>query len=61
MSRVAQASPNTWSVADDSGAAIGTLLISQLGFVAFTAAGKSLGGFTTMSAAIAALESAALK
>jgi hypothetical protein len=59
MSRVAQASPNTWSVTSDDGTAIGTLLISALGFVAFTADGKSIGGFSSMDAATTALENAA--
>src|SRR5262249_9179183 len=55
MTRVAQSSPNTLTVADDSGTAIGTLLTSMMGFVAFTATGKSLGGFSTMESAMAAL------
>src|SRR5262249_26487062 len=59
MSRVAQSSPNTLTVASDDSATIGTLIVSVAGFIAFTAAGKALGGFTTMDAAMSALENAA--
>jgi len=59
MSRAAQSSPNTLTVTSDNGAVIGTLIVSVAGFIAFTAAGKSLGGFTTMNAAMTALETAA--
>jgi len=60
MSRVAKSAPNTLTVADDSGVAIGTLTISALGFIAWSAAGKSLGGFNSMDSAIAAIENAAV-
>ena len=61
MSRVAQASPNTWSVADDSGAIIGTITTSALGFVAWGVTGRPIGGYTSMAAATAAIESVASK
>jgi hypothetical protein len=61
MSRAAQSSPNTLTVTTDGGATIGTLLVSALGFIAFNTAGRSLGGFASMDAAMAALESAARK
>jgi len=61
MTRTTKNAPNTLTVADDSGATIGTLLVSVSGFVAFSAAGRSLGGFSSMGAAIAALEIAARK
>jgi hypothetical protein len=59
MSRAAQSTPNTLTVTSDDGAVIGMLLVSVMGFVAFTAAGKSLGGYSSMVAAMAALENAA--
>ena len=61
MTRAAQSSPNTLTVTTDGGATIGTLLVSALGFIAFNTAGRSLGGFASMDAAMAALESAARK
>jgi hypothetical protein len=61
VSRVAQASPNTLTVTSDDGAVIGTLMVSALGVIAFTAAGRSLGGFATMDAAMTAIENAARK
>ena len=57
MSRAAQSSPNALTVTSDNGAVIGTLLVSALGFVAFNTAGRSLGGFASMDAAIATIES----
>ncbi|HMF28076.1 MAG TPA: hypothetical protein VKE42_04850 [Candidatus Cybelea sp.] len=59
MSRAAPSSPNTLTVTSDDGATIGTLMVSALGFIAFNTAGRSLGGFASMAAAMAALESAA--
>lgn len=60
MSRAAQSSPNTLTVTSDDGAVIGALLVSALGFVAFSqSTGRSLGGFSSMEGAIAALENAA--
>ena len=61
MSRAAQSSPNTLTVTSDDGATIGTLIVSVAGFIAFTAAGRSLGGFTSMDAAISPLESTAAR
>jgi len=61
MSRAARSSPNTSTIASDDGTVIGTLTMSVAGFIAWTAAGKSLGGYTSMDAAMAALESAARK
>ena len=61
MSRAARSSPNTFTVASDDGTVIGTLLVSALGFIAFTAAGRSLGGYSSMDSAMAALENAARK
>ena len=57
MSRAARSSPNTFTVASDDGTVIGTLLVSALGFIAFNTAGRSLGGFASMDAAIATIES----
>ena len=59
MTRAAQSSPNAFTVTSADGATIGTLLVSALGFIVFNTAGRSLGGFDTMAAAIAALENAA--
>jgi hypothetical protein len=59
MSRTTRSAPNTFAVADDSGAVIGTITTSALGFIAWTTANKSLGGFGSMAGAIAAIESAA--
>ena len=61
MSRAAQSSPNTLTVTSNDGTAIGTLVMSVAGVIAFTAAGKSLGGYGSMDAAVAALENAARK
>ena len=61
MSRAARSSPNTFTIASDDGAVIGTLTMSVAGFIAWTAAGKSLGGYSSMDAAVAALENAARK
>ena len=60
MTRATQSSPNMLTVMSDDGATIGTLLVSVAGFIAFNAAGKSLGGYATMDAAVAALEKAAV-
>lgn len=57
MTSTAPSSQNSWTVTDATGTAIGSVTASMLGFVAWTAAGRSLGGFTTMSAAVAAIES----
>ena len=59
MTRAARSSPNTFTIASDDGTVIGTLTMSVAGFIAWTAAGKSLGRYATMEAAITALESAA--
>ena len=59
MSRAAQSSPNTLSVTSDDGVVIGTITTSALGFIAWSAGGRSLGGYSSMAAAVAALENAA--
>ena len=61
MTSAALSSPNKLTVMSDDGTTIGTLLVSALGFIAFNTAGRSLGGFASMDAAMAALESAARK
>jgi len=59
MSRAARTSPNTFTIASDDGTVIRTLTMSVAGFIAWSAAGRSLGGYATMEAAMTALESAA--
>jgi len=59
MSRATQSSPTAWTVTDDAGITIGTITTSALGFIAWSAGGRSLGGFASMAAAVAALENAA--
>ena len=53
-------SPTGWTVTDATGAVLGSVTASALGFIAWPPAGhgRSLGGFTTMAAAVAALEGA---
>jgi hypothetical protein len=58
MTRATPSSQNTLTVTSDDGATIGTLMVTMMGFIAFNTAGKSLGGYGTMDAAIAALENA---
>jgi len=58
MTRAALSSQNTLTVTSDDGATIGTLMVSALGFIAFNTAGRSLGGFSSMDAAMTALENA---
>ena len=59
MTSAALSSPNKLTVMSDDGATIGTLMVSALGFIAFNTAGRSLGGFSSMDAAMTALENAA--
>ena len=61
MTRATPSSQNTLTVTSDDGATIGTLMVTMMGFIAFNTAGKSLGGYSSMEGAIAALESAARK
>jgi hypothetical protein len=51
---VAQSAPNSYTVSTDSGTAIGTIILSPAGFTAMVA-GKVVGVFSTMSAAISAI------
>jgi hypothetical protein len=61
VSRTTQSSPNKLTVTSADGTAIGTLVASVMGVIAFTAAGRSLGGYGSIDAAIAALENAAAR
>jgi hypothetical protein len=61
MTSATRSAPNTFSVASDDGVVIGTITTSALGFIAWSAGGRSLGGYSSMDAAVAALENAARK
>jgi hypothetical protein len=61
MPRAAPSSQNMLTVMSNDGATIGTLMVSVAGFIAFNTAGRSIGGYSSMDAAVAALENAARK
>ena len=44
MTSVVPTSPNSYVVKDGTGTVLGTVTVSALGFIAWSAAGRSLGG-----------------
>lgn len=54
MTTTVPTSPNVWTVATDTGTALGVVMLGTTGFTAMVA-GKVLGVFPTMTAAVAAI------
>jgi len=54
MTATAMTSPNSWTITDSNGVAIGVVMLSSTGFTAM-AGGKLIGIYSSMTAAIAAI------
>jgi hypothetical protein len=55
MTSVVPTAPGAWTITDNAGTVLGTIVSDSKGFTAMSTAGKVVGVYQTMAAAIGAL------